>query len=223
MASAVTLLPMSTHYYKSPGDKWIVTVHGGNFRAYAPPSCEVFDDFLASDLPVSLVVSGARAACALRSVECVAKAASRRVTQIHFHAADDLDGNAVCRVLRLAVCETSTSPVAVSMFADEGLRLDFSQIPSNADLLFLDPTNLYHLMYSLGHRTHTKENDKESLAMDMQRKWGKFLDDRKNLAALVTAGATDASQETPIGRFLNHATLFDPRILDLVSKFALSS
>jgi hypothetical protein len=57
----------------------------------------------------------------------------------------------------------------------------------------------------------------------LREKWRRFKSDHGNLSALATAGAADAAQQTPVGRFLNHATLFDPRILNLVSKWTLSS
>lgn len=191
-----------------------------------PPTLSLFKLFLSVDSPFELVVSSLSSAKTIAAVQWMAKFVRHRLVEISFRLFERYSCDAVLGVVRALVDDKSPAPVKVLVRATDVLDLDFRQVPSAVDLVLLDAPQrtsyqmMDGMMVDMGPASQWDRNA-DAPAETMRRKWSKFVANRERLAALVASGAVDKQQSTPIGRFLGHKTLFDPRLLNLVSEFAL--
>jgi hypothetical protein len=173
----------------------------------------------------SLKSSSLSSANTIAAVRWIAESVRHRLVEISFRMSQRYSCDAVLAVIRALVDDKSPAPVKVRVRAADVLDLDFSQVPPAVDLVLLDAPQpiRYQMMDGMAVIMGAFQwaPDADAPAEMMRRKWSKFVANRARLAALVASGAVDKQQSTPIGRFLGHKTLFDPRILNLVSEFAL--
>jgi hypothetical protein len=181
---------------------WEVRIHCREAFPLAPPSRPKLERFATSDKRVAIFLQRRCDKAALETFEAIARVARGRIHEVVVEHAFRVDNESFAEIVRILLDNQPTTNVELSLCVSHGPRIDFHWLPESIDARFV--------------------GDSPIVDEYRERRYD-FFDNRFRLTALVTAGAADAPQETPVGRFLRHPTLFDPRILDLVSKFTLSS